>query len=138
MSRAIVLILLPSYLPGFKAGGPVRSIANLVDSLGAEFDFRILCLDRDLGEAGPYRDMVSDRWMRVGHAMVHYASPALCGPLGLSRLIGTTPHDILYLNSFFSPRFTIAPLVARRLGLVPRRPAIIAPRGEFSAGALML
>jgi glycosyltransferase involved in cell wall biosynthesis len=51
------------------------------------------------------------------------------------RLLKRTRHDILYLNSFFSPRFTILPLVVRSLRLAPNRPCIIAPRGELHAGA---
>ena len=42
------------------------------------------------------------------------------------------------MNGFFDPEFTIPALILRRLGLVPRRPTILAPRGEFSAGALGL
>ena len=42
----------------------------------------------------------------------------------------------MYLNSFFSPWFSIAPLVLRRLRSIPTKPVIIAPRGEFSRGAL--
>jgi hypothetical protein len=34
--------------------------------------------------------------------------------------------------------FTLHPLLARRLHLVPARPTVLAPRGEFSHGALML
>jgi glycosyltransferase involved in cell wall biosynthesis len=49
-----------------------------------------------------------------------------------------TPHDAIYLNSFFHPRSTTLPLLAQRLGLAPRRPVIVAPRGEFSPGALDL
>jgi glycosyltransferase involved in cell wall biosynthesis len=46
--------------------------------------------------------------------------------------------DVLYLNSCFSPAFTILPLVLRRLGRIPRVPVVVAPRGELSEGALSL
>jgi glycosyltransferase involved in cell wall biosynthesis len=42
----------------------------------------------------------------------------------------------LYLNSFFEPIFTIKPLLARRFGWLPKKPVIVAPRGEFSLGAI--
>jgi glycosyltransferase involved in cell wall biosynthesis len=45
---------------------------------------------------------------------------------------------VLYLNSFFDPVFAVRPLVARLLGRLPKRPLILAPRGEFSPGALKL
>src|SRR5262249_44025738 len=46
--------------------------------------------------------------------------------------------QVVYLNSFFSPAFTIQTLMLRRLGLIPRIPFIVAPRGEFSPNALRL
>jgi glycosyltransferase involved in cell wall biosynthesis len=52
------------------------------------------------------------------------------------RLLCSTEYDVLYLNSFFSPNFTIKPLLLRRLLLIPDRSLIVAPRGEFSFGAL--
>jgi glycosyltransferase involved in cell wall biosynthesis len=49
-----------------------------------------------------------------------------------------TPHDAVYLNSFFHRTSTILPLMARRLGMTDGRPVIVAPRGELSSGALRL
>jgi len=49
-----------------------------------------------------------------------------------------TSHDVVYLNSFWSPAFTIPTLLLRRLGRTPRVPTVLAPRGEFSRGALQL
>lgn len=136
--RPVVLLTAGHYLPGFCGGGPIRSIARLVDHLSDEFDFRILTSDRDLGDDGPYKGIESDCWTPVGPALVHYTSPAKLGLGGIARIIRNVPHDLFYLNSFFSPRFTIFPLTARRLKLIPCRPTLLAPRGEFSAGALSL
>jgi glycosyltransferase involved in cell wall biosynthesis len=47
-------------------------------------------------------------------------------------------YDVLYLNSFFAHEFSILPTVIWRLGLARNRPMIVAPRGEFSLGALAL
>jgi glycosyltransferase involved in cell wall biosynthesis len=56
---------------------------------------------------------------------------------GLRTVLAGQEYDILYLNSFFSP-FTIKTLLLRRLGKIPNRPTIVAPRGEFSPGALQI
>jgi glycosyltransferase involved in cell wall biosynthesis len=45
--------------------------------------------------------------------------------------------DVMYANSFFS-RVTIRLLLARRLGLLGAIPMVLAPRGEFSIGALRI
>lgn len=133
-----ILVLTGCYLPGFRGGGPLRTIFNAVNSLHGDFDFHILTADRDLGDAAPYPGIDGAVWHTVGHAKVRYLSPAEQRPADLWRVIAQTDHDLLYLNSFFSPRFTIGPLLGRRLGRLPRRPVLLAPRGEFSSGALGL
>lgn len=137
-SKLTLLTFAPFYLPGFKGGGPIRSIVNLVDALGDEVKFSIVTADRDLGDLVPYPDIESGRWHKLGKEEVIYLAPDQLRLRPVARLIRETPHDAIYLNSFFSPRFTIGPLMAMRLGLVPRKPVILAPRGEFSAGALAL
>lgn len=134
--RPVILVPTSYYLPGFKAGGPVRSIANLVDSIGDEFCFKIVCTDRDLGDSQPYEGITTDRWVKVGKAEVYYVSPDRWGRRNHLRVILSTSLDLLYLNSFFSAGSTIAPLAARRLGMLARVPVVLAPRGEFAEGAL--
>ena len=74
-----ILIALPHYRPGWKAGGPTRTIANLVEHLGDEFSFRILTSDRDYGDERAFPGIEADRWRRVGKADVLYMSPARRG-----------------------------------------------------------
>jgi glycosyltransferase involved in cell wall biosynthesis len=136
--RPIILTLVGTYFPGYKGGGPVRSIANLVDHLSDEFDFWIVTRDRDLGDASPYPHVQGNQWQRVGKAMVRYLPPENRTIAAMARLINDSQHDVMYLNSFFEPTFTIKPLLARRLGWLPNRPVIIAPRGEFSPGAIKI
>jgi glycosyltransferase involved in cell wall biosynthesis len=133
---ARILVLLDYYLPGFKAGGPVRSIANLVDALGDELDFRIITRDRDAGDAERYPGIRPGAWQPCGKASVCYLAPEQMTSRTLAHLIRATPHDVLYLNSFFSPFFTARVLLLRRLGLLPPRPVVLSPKGELSRGAL--
>lgn len=136
--RPVVLTYVAQYLPGFKSGGPVRTIVNMVDALHDEFDFRIVAQDRDLGDAAPYPDLPTERWLSVGAAQVYYVPPARCTLRGLARIAAETPHDVLYLNSAFDPTLTIPMLLARRLRRIPRTPTIVAPRGEFGAGSFRI
>jgi len=138
MSKAKPIVLLPVryFLPAFKAGGPVRTLKAMVEYLGVTHEFKILALDRDLGERSPFPSIRKNEWNQVGLAKVRYFPPSLMLPFGLVRTLRKTEFDILYFNSFFDPMFTLAPLLARRLGLLPDKPVIIAPRGELSPGAL--
>jgi glycosyltransferase involved in cell wall biosynthesis len=137
-SDPCVLTLVTTYVPGYKGGGPVRSIANLVASLGAEFRFRIVTLDRDFGNKLPYPGVVANRWIRVGHADVIYLCPGLRGLIRTYALLRSVDQNtVVYLNSFFSRRFSMLAVVMRRLKLCRPRCLLIAPRGEFSQGALL-
>jgi glycosyltransferase involved in cell wall biosynthesis len=130
-----VLCLLAYYLPGFKSGGPARTVANMAAHLRDQIQFHIITSDRDQGDTAPYANVPIDRWTRWEGVDVFYASPSNISADRLATLIRDTPHDVLYLNSFFDPVFTVRPLMARRLGGLPGKPAVIAPRGEFSPGA---
>ena len=134
--RPVILCLVAYYLPGYRSGGPVRTIVNFVDHLGDYFDIRIVTRDRDALDAEPYASVEVDAWNTVGKAQVFYASDRTINLSGIAKLMRETPHDVLYLNSFFAFGFTTLPLLARRLGWAPKIPCVIAPRGEFSVGAL--
>ena len=136
--KPVILTFLSFYLPGYRGGGPIRTIANMVERLGDDFDFRIVTTDRDLGDKQSYPNVQVDAWNVVDKAKVFYASAASRSLAGFTRLMRDTPHDLLYLNSFFDPRFTLRPIFARWLGLVPKRPLVVAPHGEFSVGALRI
>ncbi len=134
-----VFILLGHYLPGFKVGGPIRSISNLVSALGNEFDFKVITMDRDLGDELPYPGISANRWIRVGNADVMYLAPGWLGILKLIALLRSVDHSaVLYLNGIFSRRFSMLAIFLRRLGLIHPGSLVIAPRGEFSPGALQL
>jgi glycosyltransferase involved in cell wall biosynthesis len=131
-------VLSDYYLPGFRAGGPIRTLQGIIELLNDEFEFKVVTRDRDLGMRIAYPDIVPNQWLRVGAAQVIYLSPGrLVGPT-VRALIRANQHGAMYINSWFSFPFAIQPLILRRLGLVPRRPLIIAPRGEMALGALQI
>lgn len=138
MEKVKILALNQYYLPGYKSGGPIRTIANMVDMLSDDFDFYIFTSDRDASDSGPYTSISVNTWVKVGRAHVFYADKKVKSMSGIRKIIQETPHDILYLNSFFNPVFTIIPLMLRRFALIPKKPLVLAPRGEFSSNALAL
>ncbi len=133
-----ILTFTSIYLPGYKGGGPIRTIASMVDMLGDDFNFKILALDRDLGSDAPYPGIKVGEWQQVGKAMVYYVSASALTCNFLRNFINSTPHEILYLNSCFSLKYSIIPLLLKRFGLVNSAATVVAPRGEFSKGALNL
>jgi hypothetical protein len=55
-----VLVFVDWYLPGYKAGGPIRSVAALVRSLRDHCTFSIVTSDTDATERTPYPGVRSD------------------------------------------------------------------------------
>ena len=130
-----ILVLADWYLPGNKAGGPVSSIANLIEHVGDEFRFHVITRDRDLTEKSAYAGVRTDHWLPVGKASVLYTSDFSFS--NLRRHIVDVAPNVIYLNSFFSC-LTRRILLLRQLGLLPASAVVLAPRGEFSPGALSL
>lgn len=133
-----VLILTSFYTPGVKGGGPIQSIKNLVDNLSNEFEFFILTSDRDLGDKHPFRSVESDKWTQTENAKVYYISPDKLNLSKMIQIIKSVDCDTLYLNSFFNFKYSIAAVLLNKLNKIRANRIIIAPRGEFSKGALGL
>jgi glycosyltransferase involved in cell wall biosynthesis len=95
----------------------------------------IFTRDRDLGANACYPGVVTNQWTDSEDGPVFYACPRTFGVHGVRRVLKTSTFDAIYLNSFFSPQSSILicrDLRRRRVHL----PLLIAPRGEFSPGAL--
>jgi glycosyltransferase involved in cell wall biosynthesis len=133
-----VLIITPYYLPGYKAGGPIRSLSNLIDRLGDEFDFHVVAGDRDLGDGQPYPKIEVGRWNRNSRAHVMYSPISRFNASLPRQAIEETRADVIYLNSVFNPRVCLLPLALSYCGVVPRLPLIVAPRGAFSPAAIAI
>ena len=124
--------------PAYKAGGPIRSVHNLMQLLRAQTNhhLEVVCGDRDLkrfavgghsnrhplqqdGVVVTYRSSTSRKWW-------------------LDKLRGTDGSpaiDVVYLNSLFSVPFALRPLMAARaLGIR----VVLAPRGMLGDGALAI
>ena len=137
-SPAEILVFADYYLPGFKAGGPIRSLANIVERLGDVFTFRVVTRDRDHGDTQPYAGIEPNTWHSIGKAKVLHLSHDRRSARTVRSLIADGHSRVVYLNSLFSPVFTIQTMALRRAGVLPRIPFIVAPRGEFSPSALQL
>ena len=132
-----ILTFADYYLPGFKAGGPIRTISAMVSQLPDEIEFLIVTRDRDHTDHHPYANVRTNEWTDVGRAKVLYLPKGDLGLARLVQLVHTVKPDVLYANSLFS-RVTIRLLLAQRLGQLGTLPFVLAPRGEFSAGALRI
>lgn len=133
-----ILTFSPNYFPGYMSGGIARTILNTAEWLGEEFAFLIVTRDRDLGSDVPYAGVPRGEWVTMGRSKVRYLAPDELGLGSLQKLVSSTPHDILHLNSFFDSVFTIKLLLLIRMGRLTLNQVVISPRGEFVEGALRI
>lgn len=132
-----VLCVLDYYLPGFKGGGPLRTIANMRPLLAGKVELAIFTRDRDLGSDRCYDGIKTDCWIETPEGPLYYASPENFSAAGLQRAMAGRSVMLLYLNSFFGFRSSIQ-IYHRLRRHQPRLPILLAPRGEFSLGALAI
>lgn len=136
MAPFTIVTFLHSYLPGNSGVGPMHSISNVAECLGIDFDFKIITSDRGPKDLEPYPGVNSGFWHRIGNADVYYLSSEMRHPRHIRRLLLCLHYDIVYLNSLFNPVFTTQVLFLHKLGMVPKRPIVLAPRGELAVGAI--
>ena len=126
-----ILIFTDSFLPGFKGGGPITSIANLVQLLNKDFDILICTNNHDFGDDVPYKDIVFDEVTKYQGYNVVYLSQM--DKKSISKVIKNFEPDLLYLNSFFSKTTQIVMLLNK---LTFQKNLVVAPRGELQQNAL--
>lgn len=137
--RQRILVSVDWFPPAFRAGGPIRSVFNLVSLLSKSYDVWVVTGAYDLGEETAL-DVPVNTWntiefgentIQVIHwTRVHWNSKSW------NRLVKELKPDWLYLNSVFSKHFTLLPLQSARRVRTIR--VVLAPRGMLGAAALGL
>lgn len=138
MDKKKILILNSQYIPGYKGGGPVKSIKNLVENFKDKYNFYILTSDRDLNDDKPYDSIKHNEWNEVSGALVYYMSLNEQSLHGFNDIINSIDIDMIILNNFFHPIFTMKPLILNKFGKLKCKNIVMTPRGDFSIGHLKL
>ena len=131
-----VLAFTGSFLPGYKGGGPIKSMVEILDRLPESVRVTLVTADRDLGDTAPYPGL-SGKLVQRGPHYIYYLNwrdPRQW--VSVLRWARRNPVDLVYVNSLWSPLFTVIPVMAHRLRLLSSREVLLAPRGELSPGAL--
>lgn len=133
-----IIIITAHFHPGYKMGGPLVSITNIISQLSGDCSFKVLTSDRDLGDIAPYPKINSTHWTTWHNTPVRYLKRDVWFPFRLIWTLRQTSNTdtVVYLNSLFDPRCSIAVVVACFLGLIPLKFLLISPRGELYDEAL--
>jgi glycosyltransferase involved in cell wall biosynthesis len=136
-TKKTILLFIDWYLPGYKAGGPIQSCANLVSHLNEDYYFKIITRNTDYCETKPYQNIKSNEWNIINqNVQIYYFGNDQLSKKNIYNLIHQTNFDIIYLNGVFSYFFTIVPLLYLRKH--KGHNAIVAARGMFASGALAI
>ena len=134
MSKKEILVFSDWFYPGFKAGGPIRSLMNIVDHVDCQF--YIVTRITDYHSTDFYQGIEENVWIPYSeNVKVKYIQESKMTFAFIESLIEERKYHKYYLNSLFSPLFTILPLRVLKKHKKNNR-TIVAPRGMLKSGAL--
>lgn len=130
-----LLIFIDWFLPAYKAGGPIQSVANLVKHLGDELEISIVTSNKDLGENIPLKNIIYNEWHVMDSCRVIYLDESHQNSLFYNKIFEEDNYSVVYFNSLFSLKFTLLPLWLLRKRKIKK---VLAPRGMLGKGALSI
>lgn len=130
-----IFIFAGLFLPSKKSVGPSKSILNFISNLNNEYDFYIIA-EYDTKDKLLFNSNTLDekKWIQAEMYKIIYFKKNLLLPIKIRRIQKKINPEIVYFNSFFSFSWTFIPIILSKK--INKR--IIAPRGNFSGGALSL
>lgn len=137
MTKKNIAVLIDWYLPGNKAGGPVKSVYSMLNVLKSEFNFFVITTDHDLGSSTPYKNIETDKWVKYNGIPVYYFSKKNLRSKNILEVINSIKPDLVYLNSFWSYNFSLLPLRFKKAGKL-KADIVLAPRGMLGKGAMSI
>ena len=128
-----ILVLSEWYAPAWKAGGPIRSLLNLMAIW--PFESYVYTGNYDLGEVEPL-NVPCNQWIQAdSQTHLYYQDLKSIRVPSLLNVIKKEQWDGIYINSLFSFWFSILPLLLlKRMRLLDK--VVLAPRGMLHEVAL--
>lgn len=129
-NRKKVIIFIGHFYPGYRSGGPARSILNLIDMYKDKIDFYVVCHYADLGEKKQYENIKIDEWNNTGDYKTFYTNISRLRTKKIQSLCKGMD-SIFCCGTFNKYAIELAWLSSRK-----RIKAIfVAPMGNFYPGA---
>ena len=126
----IIFITIPWFLPAYRAGGPVQSIANLVNNFSNGVEYYIFCSCKDLnGE--PINSILNNQWVAYNDITKVWYDSGQCTRANMLREYKKVKPDVLYIIGIFSWQYAILPLLFCKAAK-----KILSIRGMLHPGAL--
>ena len=127
-----ILVFIDWYEPAFRAGGPVRSMVNLIARLKGRYRFSVATSAFEYGSSEPMPGIVSDQWVS-GKQNERICYGTRGGLRSAIKHIRSENPDLIYLQGIFSLHYSLLPLLAAQ---ICRKQVVLAPRGMLHPTAL--
>ncbi len=126
-----IFITIPWFLPAFRAGGPIQSIANLVKEFQEDVQYVIFCGDTDLNGA-ELENIETNKWTQFNErTKVWYAGPHKVSDT-LVKQVAIQKPDILFIIGLYSWHYNMVPMI-----FCKAQKKILSTRGMLHPGALL-
>ena len=130
-----ILVFIDWFLPGYRAGGPVQSVANLVHFLQENYQFDIVTRNTDYMESTPYHNIKANCWTKYDkNIRIYYISEEKLSFFYLKAFFKNKNYDHIYITGIYSRYFSIFPLLLARY--FRHKHILVASRGMLSPGAV--
>lgn len=125
-----IFITIPWFLPAFRAGGPIQSVANLVKEFNEDVEYYIFCSNKDLDQS-TLSNISTNTWTNYNSYTKIWYSAGRNILNDLKAEINKTRPDVLYIIGIYDWHFNITPLLFCK---VPKK--ILSVRGMLHPGAV--
>jgi len=129
-----ILVFSDWFYPGSQAGGPIQSLISLMKFSSDKF--YVVTRNTDLNSTTPYPGIRSNIWQEgfQENIQVYYLNENSLTENFIFKIHNEIKPDKIYLNSMWSPKFTILPLNASRKNRWSHE-VVLAPRGMLKPAA---
>ena len=140
MSKKRILIIYDYFLPGYNAGGPVQSLANMISLLHDDFEFFVITSAYDVNARQPYANIVINGWndLRIKDTVVKvWYKEKGHNYKKITAAIKSVNADFIYMNCMYSiPLFVYPIFFIKKIFSRDQSNIIISPRGILQPGSL--
>lgn len=128
-----VIIFTRYFTPAIKAGGPIKSIENIIKIYGKKYDLLIVTGDRDLDNKIFKKIKFNQIYLKKNFKII-YKKRSNQNFSNYLKIIKNFQPDVIYLNSFFDYTFSILICILNKFFL--NKKIIISSRGELYPEAI--
>ena len=129
-----IMVFTDWFYPGSQAGGPIQSLISMMKF--SDDSFYVVTRDTDLNSTTPYSSIRSNTWQSSfqENVQVYYLNENSLTEDFISKISTDINPDRVYLNSMWSPKFTLLPLKVFRKNNCSTK-VVLAPRGMLKPAA---